>query len=93
MCQKKAEHSSSVPSSRTDSPVSGFSSWFISITTNFSQTAKVGKVEEMNWPNLLIQEKGGYRFYFFSLQTKQHTKKQKSKEMKTKRVLILTDLL
>lgn len=33
-------------------PLSSFSSLFISMTTNFSQTANVGKVEEMNCPNL-----------------------------------------
>lgn len=33
-------------------PPSTFSSLLTSITTNFSQTANVGKVDEMNWPNL-----------------------------------------
>lgn len=35
-------------------PLSSFSSLFISMTTNFSQTANVGKVEEMNCPNLVV---------------------------------------
>lgn len=34
------------------SPPSSFSSLLISMTTNFSHTANVGSVEEMNWPNL-----------------------------------------
>lgn len=33
-------------------PPSIFSSLLISMTTNFSHTANVGRVEEMNWPNL-----------------------------------------
>lgn len=38
-------------------PLSSFSSLFISMTTNFSQTANVGKVEEMNCPNLDVYRK------------------------------------
>lgn len=41
----------------TVSPPSTFSSLLTSITTNFSQTANVGKVEEMNWPNLKLKHK------------------------------------
>lgn len=37
-------------------PPSIFSSLLISITTNFSQTANVGRVEEMNWPNLRVDD-------------------------------------
>lgn len=38
-------------------PLSSFSSLLISMTTNFSQTANVGKVEEMNCPNLDVYRK------------------------------------
>lgn len=37
-------------------PPSIFSSLLISMTTNFSHTANVGRVEEMNWPNLRRQQ-------------------------------------
>lgn len=37
-------------------PPSIFSSLLISMTTNFSHTANVGRVEEMNWPNLWRQQ-------------------------------------
>lgn len=36
-------------------PLSSFSSFVFSITTNFSQTANVGNVEEINCPNLQKQ--------------------------------------
>lgn len=42
-------------------PLSSFSSLFISMTTNFSQTANVGKVEEMNCPNLDVYRKNNIR--------------------------------
>lgn len=44
--------SSTASKAYNDLPPSSFSSLFISMTTNFSQTANVGKVEEMNCPNL-----------------------------------------
>lgn len=38
-------------------PPSIFSSLLISMMTNFSHTANVGRVEEMNWPNLSVEER------------------------------------